>query len=242
LDAAIVESANREALAVFEFDEQPATFAELRKFIQEPEGDARWREELFHVIRKIAQKRRFHPIQAVFQGPSGKFYRPVLCAIDRVGQAGPIHSFHITLTEDVVAIDSTAIPPEISSLAAVLRFVFRFRWEVLEKFSKGPMADEDVERLDNAFRRMAKDWESRGIGDATKLMELFRPEQRQRVVEMMADWTKVRNPKGTGELDAAIERKDPGPIPDILRQFIPMNQEFLEMAAERFSELVSGKP
>ena len=58
----------------------------------------------------------------------------------------------------------------------LLRFVFRFRWEVLEKYAARTMTEADVERLDNAFRRMRKDWESRGVGGLFEILGLF-PEE-----------------------------------------------------------------
>ena len=239
LDTATVKSANREALSLFDFDQQPITWGELRSYIDEPAGDSRWREEMFHVIRKIAQGRRFDPIQAVFQATNGQIYRPVAYAIDRVGQRGPIDTFHFTFTQDVAAIDSTAMPQELADLATVLRFVFRFRWEVLEKFGMGPMTVEDVERLDNALQRMEQDWESRGMGDMSMLVELFPESKKPRVLEMLVSWGKARNKEGTGHLDVAIANKDPEAIPVILKEFIDTNQEFLEMVADRFRELIS---
>jgi hypothetical protein len=51
----------------------------------------------------------------------------------------------------------------------------------------------------------------------------------------------LRNREGTGELDVAIEKKDLEKIPELLAGIIPLNQEFLEMATNRFAELVRGK-
>ncbi|MDF1554991.1 MAG: hypothetical protein P1P84_18120 [Deferrisomatales bacterium] len=240
LDTATILSANPEALKLFDLAQQPATWGNLRRYIQEAEGDSRWRNEMFHVIRKIAQGRLFHPIQAVFHASDGKMYRPVACAVDREGKSGPIHRYHITFTEEVGTMDSRAMPQELSSLATLLRFVFRFRWEVLETFSKGSLGMGDVERLDNAFRRMKKDWESRGMGQPENIVELFPAQHRQRVGEILMAWQGARNPEGTGELDLAIARKDPTPVPEILRRFMPLSQEFLELAADRFSELIAA--
>ena len=47
----------------------------------------------------------------------------------------------------------------------------------------------------------------------------------------------MRNEQRTGELDVAIDKKDVERIPDLLAGVIPMNQEFLEMAINRFAEL-----
>ena len=54
---------------------------------------------------------------------------------------------------------------------------------------------------------------------------------------MRAEWRKLRNEQRTGELDIAIEKKELEKIPDLLAGVIPMNQEFLEMAINRFAEL-----
>ena len=239
LDKATVRSANREALRLFDLDQQPGTWGELRRYIEEPPGDSRWREEMLEVIGRIAQGRRFDSIQAVFQASNGQIYRPVACAIDRVGPKGPIDTFHFTFTQDVAAIDSTAMPQDLADLATVLRFVFRFRWEVLEKFGMSAMTVDDVGRLENALQRMEKDWESRGMGDKTMLIELFPADRKPRVVEMLRAWEKTRNKERTGQLDVAIAKKDPKAIPVILKEFIGINQEFLEMLADRFRELIS---
>jgi len=239
LDSAIVEAANEEALKLFDFAEAPRTWGQLRSYIGEAQDDCRWREEMFHVIRRIAQGRRFYPIQAVFQANNGQIYRPVVYGVDRVGPSGPILDFHLTFTEDVAAIDSSAMPVELSRLAMVLRFAFRFRWEVLEKFGGKDMTVEDVERLDNAFRRMKKDWESRGIGGSIAIVDLFPEAKKQSVLDMLVAWGRVRNEDGSGELDIAIAKKNATACSEILKAFIPTNQEFLEMAADRFNDLIA---
>lgn len=54
---------------------------------------------------------------------------------------------------------------------------------------------------------------------------------------MRAEWRKLRNEQRTGVLDLAIDKKELEKIPDLLAGVIPMNQEFLEMAINRFAEL-----
>ena len=121
LDRAIVLSANQEALDLFGFLDKPETLGRLRAGLSEKSEDGRWRNELFHVVRRIAAGRKFFPIQAVFQADSGKIYRPVLCAIDRIGENGLIDRFHVTFTEEVSAIDDTAIPRPVAVISTLLR-------------------------------------------------------------------------------------------------------------------------
>jgi hypothetical protein len=238
LQRAAVREANKEAMDLFDLIVKKPTWGELSANLPETPTDGRWREELFHVIRKIGQGRRFYPVQAVFQSHDGKIYRPVLCAVDRVGEDGPIETFHLTFTEEVGAVDHTAMPKSLSVLATLLRFTFRFRWEVLERFTSGPLTEQDVKRLDNALKRIQVDWDSRGLGGQDEILALFPKENHKRVSDMFVAWHKAKNPEGTGELDIALENMDTTKIPELLKTFLPMNQEFLEMAADRFSEMV----
>ena len=60
----------------------------------------------------------------------------------------------------------------------------------------------------------------------------------------MDAWAKVKNREGTGTLDRAIKDENIEAIPRILNDFLPLNREFLEMAAEHFqrvAERASGK-
>jgi hypothetical protein len=242
LDETEILSANGKALELFDFMEAPSTWGKLRSTIQESTGDGRWREELFHVIRKIATKRRFSPIQAVFQSHDGKMYRPVVHAIDHRGnREGTIEFFYITFSEEIGAMDPSEMPQNIFVLVTALRFAFRFRWEVLEKFNKGGLTEADVERLDCALERIETDWFSRGMSDENVLRASFSPRDAGRLAKMSAQWRGLRNREGTGELDVAIEKKDLEKIPELLAGIIPLNQEFLEMATNRFAELVRDK-
>ena len=239
LDSASIVSANAEALELFGFRVCPKTFAKLREEIEEKHGDGRWREELFHVLRKIANGNTFSPIQAVFQSRNGKMYRPIAIAIDRAGPNGPVQTYHITFAEDVTTTDMAAMPRKLALLATLLRFTFRFRWEVLEPFARGPLNDADVAHLDISLKRIKVDWESRGTIDQSQIMDLFTGEQRRSTEDMFKAWSRLRNPEQTGELDIAIKNKDGRTIPALLSAMLPANQQFLEMAAERFAAMVA---
>ena len=239
LDSASVLDVNKEALALFGFRQAKGTFGELRSTIVEDHADGRWREELFHVVRKIAQGRTFQPIQAVLQAPDGKMYRPVALAVDRAGPDGPVQTYHLTFAEEVTATDTAAMPAELAALATLLRFTFRFRWEVLERFAKDALSPEDIERLDVSLRRITVDWHSRGATASLNVAGLFDGAQASRVSEIAEAWRRLRNSNRNGELDIAIENKDGKKIPALLAKFLPMNQEFLEMAAVRFAEMVA---
>ena len=238
LDKAMLVDATDDALELFDYASAPPTWGKLRSTIVEPEGDLRWREELFHVIRRVANGRRFYPVQAVFQAHNGKYYRPILHSIDTNKAGKNIVKFYLTFTEDISYIDRSTIPNEIYRLAALLRFAFRFRWEVLEKYAVDTLENGDIERVDNAFRRLGKEWESRELGDAFGILDLFSGKERAKVGEMLQEWSKMRNKQGNGELDKAIENGDPQAVAQILKKFLPLNTEFLEITADRFSQVI----
>jgi len=239
LDSAALLSANKEALDLFGLIECRKTFGELRAGIEERHRDGRWRRELVHVISKISTGRKFFPIQAVFQSHTGRMYRPVALAIDRAGPAGPIQTYHITFAEEVTTADTAAMPGRLALLATLLRMTFRFRWEVLEPFTRGPLSRDDIARLDINLRRIKVDWQSRGSVGPEGILDLFEADQAKRLQEMFAAWSRVRNEEGTGELDIAIAKEDGERIPAILAAYLPTNQEFLELAADRFTAMIA---
>jgi len=242
LDSASLVSANEGALRLFGFEECPKTFGQLREEIEEKNGDSRWREELFHVLRKIACKKTFSPIQAVFQSRNGKMYRPIVIAIDRAGPNGPVQTYHISFAEDVVAYDTAAMPLKLALLATLLRLTFRFRWEVLEPSARGALSESDVAHLEVSMDRIKTDWESRGAIDQSQILELFTPEQRTHMIEMFTAWGRLRNPEKTGELDVALKNRDGTHVAKLLSSWLPDNQRFLEMAAARFSDMIAERP
>jgi hypothetical protein len=237
LDQAEILAANAKVLELFGFREAPETWGMLRETIAEEKGDGRWREELFRAIQLIATRRTFNPIQAVFEAHDGKMYHPVVHGIDHRGEReSAIEFFHITFSEEVGAFDPSAMPKNIFVLVTTLRFAFRFRWEVLEKFNKRPFTESDVEHLACSLKRIETDWHSRGMTEESTLRRSFTHSDSERLARMSAEWQKLRN-----ELGVAMENKALEKIPELLAGIIPMNQEFLEMATNRFAELIRDR-
>jgi hypothetical protein len=243
LDRAVIVDANREALNLFDFIDAPKTLGKLWSGLPKATNDSRWQEQLFGAVQLIANGRKFQPPQAVFTTKAGGVYRPIALAVDRLGdRTGAIETFHIIFTEDVAAVDHSKMPKDLSALATVLRFAFRFRWEVLEKFAGRAVTKLDVKRLDIAIRRMEAEWQSRGVGDQVDIENMFPSgKARERMKRMLEDWALIRNPQGTGELDVAIKKKNTKKIRQILKRTIPVNQEFLEMATSMFFKLIHGE-
>ena len=240
MDGATIVSSNKDALLIFDYKDQPKTWGKLHSTVSEKTSDQRWREELFHVVRKVGGGRNFFPVQAVFHGKNGKIYKPVVNAICRRGKSGDIETFCIIFAEEVGALDDRETPKNLALMGYMLRYTFRFRWEILEKFTQRPLDVDDIQRLDNALRRIKVDSESRGFTDPKALIDLFPEEKKARVGEMFQDWFKARNPEGTGTLDIAIREEDPVQAQAILKEFIPINQEFLEMTSKILTKLIEN--
>ena len=239
LDSAQLVTANAKGLALFGLLVPCDTFGSVRQRVLERD-DGRWRAGLFHVINKIARGHAFYPVQAVFEGCDGRICRPVLLAVDRAGPLGPIETFHISFAEEVSSPDTAAMPRNLAVLASLLRFTFRFRWEVLEQFARPDLNATDVEHCDISLKRIQTDWYSRGTISEDEMASVFTPVQAVRLRNMTETWRTLRKPDFTGELDRALEDRDGRRVGVLLRRFLPMNQEFLEMAAERFAELIGN--
>jgi hypothetical protein len=110
LDDALIVSADKQTLHLFGYSVQPETWGELRSGVTESAEVPHWRYELCDAIRRIAQGRKFDPIQAVFHTNDGKTYRPVVYAIDRLGlsESAAIETYHIIFTEELGAVDTMA--------------------------------------------------------------------------------------------------------------------------------------
>jgi hypothetical protein len=240
LNCASIRYANRDALDLFGFLDQPDTWGDLVEVINRFSNDDRWHNELFHVVRKIGSGLKFEQIQAAFNTASDKTYRPVVCAIDRLGERGIIDTFQIGFIEEVGVINTAGIPTGLSALATTLRYAFRFRWEILERFGPADLSEADIIALENALQRIEYDSDSRGVSDDTSLISLFESDSDvNEMSQMYSLWCKLRNPDGTGELDIAMRERDTHKVKDILNELAPLNNRFLNITAERFSSLLS---
>jgi len=242
LDESIVLKANKRAKDIFMLLEKKSVWGDFRSNLIEDIStmDDQWLNDLCHVIRKIANGQKYYPVQSVFHNSEGKMFRPIVSAIDRDVESDEIEVFHLTFVEDVASVDRSAIPKDLSILANALRSAFRFRWEVLEKYAKGPIKVDDIGRLKNSLTRIQQDWDSKNLGGEKEISDIFSDIDKQnRIKEMFYKWNEVKNDEQAGTLDIALKNLNTNEIPAILESFIPINKEFLDMAADRFAEIVS---
>jgi hypothetical protein len=239
LNAATVVASKPDSLRIFGKDELPNTWGELVSNVSESGSDTRWIADLCKVIKEAADNNVFEPIQATFQAvKGGKMYRPLLHAADKTAD-GDIEAFHIIFIEEVGAVDITRTPEGITAVATVLRYAYRFRWEVIEKFSKRDMTEDDVAELAEALKRIEIDAQSRGLINPDLLISQFEGEEKGKIINMFADWYKLRNDKRNGALDIAMHQRNVREIQRILGELSHMNREFMDLALRRFTEVMS---
>jgi hypothetical protein len=240
LDKSHILTINQKALELFDYHIRPDDFATLRRGLP-TESDQYWYKELAYIVEKIAEGRNFFPISGVIKAKNGKTYKPVLCSIDRlVNQKGPISSLHLIFIEEVSTVDGSVIPQKLLCLATLLRYAFRFRWEVLEKFCAKEMVETDVTKLKNALLRIKRDWETKGVGGKDYVLQFYPEKEHENISNMYDAWRELSTPDNHGKLDIAIKNKDLKMIPKLLDSVLPINQQFLEMTVHYFSQEVSG--
>ncbi len=150
---------------------------------------------------------------------------------------------YVGFTEEVRAIDRSSMPDDISHLSILLRFCLRFRYEILDEFTKKVISDKDeVERLNYALHRIRFEFAAtdKKMSENRNVMINLFPNDTERIGKLFADYDKITNKSGTGKLDVAIKEKDCEKISSILNEIIPMSNDFLEICAARFAELTSS--
>jgi hypothetical protein len=231
-----------DTLSMFGMIEKPKCWAELVKHIASSDiNDTRWLREIHASIIKVLMGEAYGPIQATLKGMnSGKIWQPHLTAIYRTNY-GRIESILIIFVEEVSSGLTAHIPPTSLALITVLRLTYRFRWEILKRYTY-TLSVNDINELKDSLDRIETEARSRGLMDKEKVLELFcsDTEAAKRVSLMFDTWARIRNDQRTGELDMAIKQADTEKIKSILISVSKTNQEFLELAIGRMEPLLAA--
>jgi hypothetical protein len=238
-DMEIVDT-DHNTLMMFGMIDKPRTWGEMVSGVESDDAlKMRWLTEIFASIRKVLKKRSYGPIQATLKGTnSGKLWRPCLTAVDRTG-GGQIESILILFVEEISVGLTTHIPPDALALITVLRLTYRFRWEILKRYTNS-ITEEEIGELKDSLDRIETEARSRGLIDQEKILQLFAsdPTAATQIKRMFDTWSRVRNDQRTGELDLAIKERDPEKIKTILKSISTINQEFLELVFKRMEPML----
>jgi hypothetical protein len=214
---------------------KPATWGELIDEVSQKGSDIRWLNQLRDSLREAAKDNIFPPIQSLFQGKdAGKIWHPLLIGANKT-LSNVIVSFVIVFVEAISAGSTAHIPTHIQALITTLKYVYRFRWEVIERFKDG-ISKEEVDEFKDILEQQENEAQSRGLMDPTELCKNFKESEAKQIMEMYEKWYALRNNKN-GELDIAIEKKDAKKIQDILVVLAEMNQKFIELASNRLEKI-----
>jgi len=243
-EATVVES-NDESWKLFGFISGPRTWREIKKAAQKTK-DQRWLKELQACVHLASQDEAFRPVQAIYHNPSGSF-QPQLAKKEFMPDG--TCRFHVHLVETVVA-PLTEVQNEFGLLATLLRLGLRFRYEVIQKYSRALMtaakardsetlAHELRAQLRNAIEVIENDALSRGAEniDRTAVAELFnRDDDQQVMAQVQDDWDSMR---------ARLFHNDPAPGAALMRDIVgsmrEINFKFMNLGTRRFHEMVAER-
>jgi hypothetical protein len=233
--AAIVEI-NPKTLDIFGIVSKVETWGKLIRRVAETGQDIRWLRELCDSIRNAAEGFSPDPIQATFKGLyGGKMWRPVLETLYKTSY-GSIDSFVILFIEESGSGPRNHIAEPVQALMTTLKFAYRFRWEVIERFKEG-ITEEEVVEFQEILEQIESEALSRGIMDPEELCQNFDAASAKEIKEMFQKWYSMRNAEKTGELDHAIQEKDVQSIERIITDLAPMNQRFIKLASEELERV-----
>jgi hypothetical protein len=210
-------------------------------------ADKRWLAELQHCVHKASQNEVFRPVQAIYHA-EGASYQPQLAKKESLVDGTT--RFHVHFVETVAA-PLMEIQNELGLLATLLRLGLRFRYEVIERYSKltraAPLETADAEaarayvlgKLRGAIEIIENDAMSRGAQniDVEAVAALF--EQHADQDEMAAIqkiWAVSR---------VAVFKNDPAPAPAelevIMATMRDMNFRFMRLATRRYHEMICAR-
>ena len=236
MEEAAVVDINTKALDIFGIESNVKTWGKLISRMATNGQDIRWLRELCDSIRNAAKGFSPDPIQATFKGLyGGKMWRPVLQTVYKTSE-GSIDSFVILFIEESGSGPRNHIAEPVQALMTTLKFAYRFRWEIIERFKERITEDEVVE-FQEILEQMDEEAKSRGIMDPEALCQNFDAASAKEIKEMFQKWNSARNEKRTGELDRAIQEKDVQSIERIITDMAPMNQRFIKLASERLEQI-----
>jgi len=226
---------------LFGLNQMPDTLHGLLDAVWDGEESQPWMYELCHAIRDVSRNRRPIALQNCVRAAtgsnidSGKMFRPVLTKVEQV-DANDAKMITLCLVEDVTAMDASLVPKKVMAVARALRLGYRFRWEVLEKYTREDLDDDEYGALKNTLDGMMREAEAFDLDDPELLMNQFSNPVAKHIMSIYADWWKLRNPEETGELDLAMQKNDIPEIRRLLTEFMPKNHAFMELITARFAE------
>ena len=212
--------------------------------IRNEKNNNKWLGELCVAIKDVVAKDRITSIEATFVADDieGTVILPILYAVDYVPGVDSARAFFVIFVKEIgspVVGAAGKVPGEYQDyvqIASSIRLGTRFRWEVVEAYKQGefePMA------LAETLDRVMKEADSRlglKVEQLPAIFEKYGPEGK-RVNELYYEFMNTLK-----ELDDLINKKDITTediqrIQTILTDFLPVNQEYLQVSTKLFADM-----
>ncbi len=233
-DAKIVS--NSRTLAAFGLAGDDTTWGALEKKVRSCE-DSGWLDALKQTVYDTKEGGLPATVLPTFKGwGNHAILRPEVWRSDGVSDGSLV--VHVLFVEELEG-PLPDMPEDVKALATNLKFAFRFRWEVLDKFAHPGLTERDVDALEATMMRIEKEAQMRGMVDPEVMIRQFSRADAERVRSMLELWYGLRNPEGTGELDIALKEKDPEKVTRLLTGLLPLNREYVELVARRFADAMA---
>lgn len=203
--------------------------------------DTRWLDQLQASVVLASQDRAFRPVQAIYHTERGS-YQPQLSKKEVLPDGET--RFHVHLVDTVVA-PLTEVQNDFGLLATLLRLGLRFRYEVIERFSRQARvsaalrgADDFLPRLREAIEVIEVDALSRGAQnfDRDAVAALFdHAEDQREILAVQQEWDVARE-----ALFGAVAptRAQAAALLDTMRE---LNYRFMKLGTRRFHEMVAAR-
>jgi len=212
------------------------------QLIAENQTDSRWIQQLNTAIKIAIKGLVPDQIQATFRSKKNEVIRPILYRVDTLSNGAM--EFYMLLVTDVAG-KGENIPNELMTMATILRFSTRFRYEVIEDYDYKIRSSRNeielkamLENVRESICTIESEAQSRmATINESSLRELYsKQEDKERIVKMFKNWHEVRDELFNTEV--AITKEHLMKIFESLRQ---MNKKFMIFTSKRYSELVEGK-
>ena len=198
-----------------------------------------WLKEITEVIQAEIARRNPHVSFARFpKADQTRFFRPLVRLVQeeqRIDGTRTIHCFEVDFGEHLVG--PIISPDGLQIMEAAIRLAARFRTEIVRPFEFARTSN-DVTRAQRLLDSIEREAADEGLKNKALVSTQFSGEKQSEVNEMYIRWEKFRNENQDGTLDLAFANNDPAALQICLKELHIMNHRFLELASERYAEMV----
>jgi TIR domain len=197
-----------------------------------------WLKEITKVVQaEMARRKPPIPFAKFSKADQTRFFRPVVRLVEEEQNQAvrKIHRIEVAFGEHLVG--PITNPDGLQIMEAVIRMSARFRMEIIRPFEYAatPIQVDQAYQLLSAIEREASD---EGLRNRALVSAQFKGERQEEINRMYDHWETFRNDDKTGYLDKAFAERNPTELQKCLKELRANNHRLLELASERYAEMV----